>query len=521
MKRRGTIGIVVAMIMMSIIGWTAKPRVAAAKGHVSRVDLEATGSRTRVTVFTSELLEATAHPFGAKVPRLIVDVNGEWVPLVKGLHQTMAGKGPLVDQLRIGAYRRGVTRLVLYLNDDEIEWKTQSLSKPNRVVIEIRRKDGKGKERVPAISSDTHRAPGQRATRTFVMPPTFVTPPKGMVAAKPVQVEPPPRSQSPGVAIARGIGDSNVMRGMTPRLDRLAARPEDKPGLRRRMPVARTEAAPAKAVASKVAPAKAVPSEEDAVPAKNLADGSKTLTRMLGLKLRRVIIDAGHGGHDVGTTGPTGFTEKELVLDVALRLGDLIRNRLGAEVLQTRSDDTYVGLGERTRFANEHEGDLFISVHANASRDDEAAGVETYYLNFTNSADAIQVASRENATSDRSIGELNDLVKKIALKDKVTESREFASYVQSSMQTYATKVSGQIPDRGVKKALFVVLIGAKMPSILSEIGFLSNPKEEARMKRPEYRQKIAEALFQGVQKYAGTLSRVQVAKRAGQGSTDE
>lgn len=515
MKRLGTTGIVLAMMMTSIIGWTAKPRVAVAKSHVSKVDLEATGSRTRVTVFTSELLEASAHPFGAKVPRLIVDINGEWVPLVKGLHQTMAGKGPLVDRLRIGAYRRGVTRLVLYLNDEEIEWKTQSLSKPNRVVIEIRRKDGKGKERAPAISSDTHRAGGKRATRTLVMPPREVPNPKA------AQVEPPLRSQSPGVAIAREIGESNVMRGMTPRLDRLAARPEDKPGLRRRMPVTHSEAP----VAAKVAPSKPVvktaPPEEDAVPAKNLADGSKTLTRMLGLKLRRVIIDAGHGGHDVGTTGPTGFTEKELVLDVALRLGDLIRNRLGAEVLQTRSDDSYVGLGERTRFANEHEGDLFISVHANASRDDEAAGVETYYLNFTNSADAIQVASRENATSDRSIGELNDLVKKIALKDKVTESREFAGYVQSSMQSYATKVSGPIPDRGVKKALFVVLIGAKMPSILSEIGFLSNPKEEARMKRPEYRQKIAEALFQGVQKYAGTLSRVQVAKRAGQGSTDE
>ena len=147
----------------------------------------------------------------------------------------------------------------------------------------------------------------------------------------------------------------------------------------------------------------------------------------MGLKIGRIVVDAGHGGHDTGTIGPNGLTEKDLVLDVALRLGRLLETRLGADVIFTRDDDTFIPLETRTAIANEHQADLFISVHANSSADPSARGVETYYLNFTSNPDALEVAARENAVSEKSIFELQDLVKKITLKEKIEESRELAT----------------------------------------------------------------------------------------------
>jgi N-acetylmuramoyl-L-alanine amidase len=249
------------------------------------------------------------------------------------------------------------------------------------------------------------------------------------------------------------------------------------------------------------------------------AAGDRSLIRALGLKIGRIVVDAGHGGHDTGTIGPTGLMEKDLVLDVASRLGKLLESRLGAEVVYTRDDDTFVPLETRTAIANREEADLFISVHANSSRDAAARGVETYYLNFTTSADALDVAARENAVSDTSIHELQDLVKKIALKEKIEESREFASDVQRSLRTGLSARGASIRDRGVKKAPFIVLIGANMPSILAEISFLSNPADERRLKTPAYRQRIAEALYRGVQHYVGGLSGVKVAATSAKTTT--
>jgi N-acetylmuramoyl-L-alanine amidase len=187
---------------------------------------------------------------------------------------------------------------------------------------------------------------------------------------------------------------------------------------------------------------------------------------------------------------------------------------MGADVVFTRDDDTFVPLETRTAVANKSEADLFISVHANSSRDATARGLETYYLNFTSSADALEVAARENAVSEKSIHELQDLVKKIAMKEKIEESRELASDVQRSMVTgLGTKDHG-LRDRGVKKAPFIVLIGANMPSVLAEISFVSNPADERRLQTPEYRQKIAESLYRGIQRYVSGLSGMKLASRA-------
>lgn len=236
-------------------------------------------------------------------------------------------------------------------------------------------------------------------------------------------------------------------------------------------------------------------------------DGQATLTRALGLKIGRIVIDAGHGGHDTGTIGPTGLMEKDLCLDVALRLGKIIQQRLpGADVVYTRSDDTFVPLEERTHIANEAKADLFISIHANSSHDHQARGIETYYLNLKGSPDAMEVASRENATAQESVHDLEDLVKKIARSEKIDESREFAADIQDSLAKRIQKQYKPVKDRGVRKAPFVVLIGADMPSILTEISFLSNPADEQLLKKPDHRQRLAEGLYQGVASYLQSLN---------------
>jgi N-acetylmuramoyl-L-alanine amidase len=247
------------------------------------------------------------------------------------------------------------------------------------------------------------------------------------------------------------------------------------------------------------------------------ASGDRSLIRALGLKIGKIVIDPGHGGHDTGTIGPNGLEEKDLVLDVGRRLGELLQARMGADVVYTRKDDTFIPLESRTSIANQEQADLFVSIHANSSRDADARGVETYYLNFTSSPEALDVAARENAASDKSIHELQDLVKKIALKEKIEESREFASNVQRALHSGLAVKSPGIRDRGVKKAPFIVLIGANMPSILAEISFVSNPGDERRLETSAYRQRIAESLYRGISKYVSGLSGVKVASKIDKG----
>ena len=247
--------------------------------------------------------------------------------------------------------------------------------------------------------------------------------------------------------------------------------------------------------------------------ARPTASGDRSLIRALGLKIGKIVIDPGHGGHDTGTIGPNGLEEKDLVLEVGRRLGKLLETRLGAEVVYTRKDDTFIPLETRTAIANQQRADLFISIHANSSDDPDARGVETYYLNFTSSPDALDVAARENAVSEKSIYSLQDLVKKIALKEKIEESREFAGDVEQSLYSGLAAKSPAIRDRGVKKAPFIVLIGANMPSILAEISFVSNPTDARHLETSEYRQRIAESLYRGIAKYVNGLSGVKLASK--------
>ncbi len=237
------------------------------------------------------------------------------------------------------------------------------------------------------------------------------------------------------------------------------------------------------------------------------ASGGFSMARQLGLGVSRIVIDPGHGGRDPGAMG-NGITEADLVLDVALRVEKLLQKIPGTEVVLTRRTDDFVALPERTAIANRESADLFLSIHANASEDGQARGIETYFLNFANNLSAASVAARENAASGQSMGALPDFVKAIALNNKLDESHDFATYVQRSMIERLRVTNKTTKDLGVKQAPFVVLIGAAMPSVLAEISFVTNTQEAKLLKSSAYRQRIADALFAAIRKYQTSLRSV-------------
>lgn len=266
-------------------------------------------------------------------------------------------------------------------------------------------------------------------------------------------------------------------------------------------------AGPPAAPASRPAPASpASPAPAPAVPAAN-SNGSFSLSRQLGLGVARIVIDAGHGGHDPGASA-NRVVEKALVLDIALRLEKLLAAQPGIEVVLTRRDDTFIALEERTAIANRENADLFLSIHANVARNKTATGIETYFLNFATSPEAEAVAARENAGSGMAMHSLPDIVRKIALNNKIDESRDLARVVQSSLFRRLRNHNAHTRDRGVKQAPFVVLIGAEMPSVLAEVSFITNRNEAALLRTNAYRQQIARSLFDAVVKYRQSLKQV-------------
>jgi N-acetylmuramoyl-L-alanine amidase len=226
---------------------------------------------------------------------------------------------------------------------------------------------------------------------------------------------------------------------------------------------------------------------------------------MLGLKIGRIVIDPGHGGHDTGTIGPGGLMEKNLVLDIAKELKRLLEEHLGAEVVLTREDDVFIPLEQRTAIANQHQADLFVSIHANSSSTRNISGVETYYLDFARTAAEREIAARENAASSQNIRDLEELIKRIMQADKSRESRELAATIQKKLFSDAQRLFSTPHNRGVRRAPFVVLIGANMPSVLAEVAFISNPKDEKLLQKPDARLRLAQSLFSGIEGYMKAL----------------
>jgi len=243
------------------------------------------------------------------------------------------------------------------------------------------------------------------------------------------------------------------------------------------------------------------------------ANGQFSLARQLGLGISRIVLDAGHGGHDPGARG-NGMNEAELVLDVTLRLRDLLEKQPGIEVTLTRDSDEFIQLEERTAIANRTGADLFLSIHANASRNAQARGVETYFLNFASNPEAEAVAARENSASGKTMHSLPEIVRAIALNNKIDESRDFADMVQKSMVRRLSSKNKTVRDLGVKQAPFVVLIGAGMPSVLAEISFITNKQDGSLLKTGAYRQQIAESLFDAVVRYQRSLKGVRAVASA-------
>jgi N-acetylmuramoyl-L-alanine amidase len=380
-------------------------------------------------------------------------------------------KDGLLKSLRMGQNKDGVVRLVLDVNGAR-DYSAYLLANPYRLVIDVHARP------VTASGNEIASATAPAAAGSSA-------------AAKNAKVESDDLDSK-----ARPVAGETV-----------SVSSESKPAPAGKASAAGATAA-AKQPAGKAKPdstktAALVPPAES----KPTRDGQRSLTRTLGLKISRIVIDPGHGGHDTGTIGPHGLMEKDLCLDVALRLGREIEEKLpGAEVIYTRKDDTFVPLEERTAIANDAKADLFISVHANSSHDAAARGIETYYLNFATSEESMAVAARENALAQSSLHDLQDIIKKIARNEKVEESKELASDIQDSLTHRLQLVSQDERNRGVKKAPFVVLIGANMPSVLSEISFISNPSDEKLLRKTDQRQRVADGLYRGIASYLDSLN---------------
>ena len=232
-----------------------------------------------------------------------------------------------------------------------------------------------------------------------------------------------------------------------------------------------------------------------------------SVAAQLGLKVKRVVIDPGHGGRDTGAIGPHGVREKDVALAIARTLAERLRE-LGFTVVLTRKDDTYVSLDERTRIANEARADLFVSVHCNAARSRKLAGVETWTLNVASDRYATRLATFENADAERTVSDLRLILADLATRANTTDARELAQSVQESLVRTLRSRVGRVGDHDVKHALFYVLLGARMPAILVETGFISNPVEESRLRTRKYQASTAEAIARGVKEFVDGRQRL-------------
>jgi N-acetylmuramoyl-L-alanine amidase len=460
--------------------------------HVRRIRAATNGDSTRVTIDLEDSVQFVSGRI-ANPDRIFFDLHAARLTpeVARG---NIRVDGGLLTAVRVAQNHNGVVRVVLDVNGVK-DYAASLANNPPQLLIDLYGnsaapvRTAKGKKAQQDVAENSNESAGAAKNEARGV--------ENAVGKSPAENADSTLSErtaeNPKSAIDKSINVATA--GSTPSVSPRNSAPSAKN---------------AKAKSARVTPTNAKPDLIKAASAPQpTRDGQSTLTRALGLKIGRIVIDAGHGGHDTGTIGPTGLMEKDLCLDVALRLGKIIEQRLpGADVVYTRSDDTFVPLEERTNIANQAKADLFISIHANSSRDHAARGIETYYLNLKGSPEAMEVAARENASSQDGVHDLQDLVKKIARTEKIDESKELAEDIQDSLAKRIQKSSKPVKNRGVRKAPFVVLIGADMPSILTEISFLSNPADEQMLKKPEQRQKVAEGLYQGVASYLESMNSV-------------
>jgi N-acetylmuramoyl-L-alanine amidase len=379
-----------------------------------------------------------------KPRRVFFDLRG--VRPVSALQDaTLKFHDDVVREIRLGRHPQNTTRIVLDMEGVE-GYTVYPLYSPYRLVIDLKR------------------ATAAKVTSAVAPPVVASLPaPPPATASNPAPPSPPP--------VAQPVPDPEPIK----------------------MPL------PSKTAAGPIVPPAAAAAN---------SNGKFSISRQLGLGVSRVVIDAGHGGHDPGAQA-FGVNESEVTLDVAQRLQKLLEKQPGVDVVMTRDTDVFIPLQERTAIANREGADLFLSVHVNASRNAQARGIETYFLNFATNPEAEAVAARENAGSGQTMHNLPDIVKAIALNNKINESRDFAETVQRSMIKKVRQRNRAVKDLGVKQAPFVVLIGAGMPSVLAEISFVTNKQEGTLLKSPTYRQQIAQALLDAILSYQKSLRKAE------------
>jgi N-acetylmuramoyl-L-alanine amidase len=393
--------------------------------------------------------------------RLFFDLRGA-TTTAELRDKTMKYADDIVREIRLGRHPQSTTRIVMDTEGVE-SYSVFTLYNPYRVIVDFRRR---GAPAVPAITFIPPVPPAVSTTGSAKLDTRPVAPSPSSTPA----ATPPPMTAAPPASIP----SPPVNTGPPPSRDIALAAP--------------------------------------AIPLAN-SNGAYSLARQLGLGVSRIVLDPGHGGHDPGVRG-NGLNESELVLDVTLRLKKLLEKAPGIDVVLTRETDVFIPLEQRTAIANRQGADLFLSIHANASRNLKARGIETYFLNFAANPEAEAVAARENSASGQTMHRLPDIVRAITLNNKIDESRDFAETLQKTMVQSLSSRNRDLQDRGVKQAPFVVLIGAGMPSVLAEISFVSNKQEGQLLKTPAYRQQIAEALCDAVLKYQRSLkSKVTIAAR--------
>src|ERR1700674_1703348 len=401
--------------------------------RVRRIRAAVNGEATRVTIDLEDSVQYSSGRI-ANPDRIFFDLHAARLTpeVARGNIHVESG---LLSAVRVAQNHGGVVRVVLDV--DGVKDYTASLTNnPTQLLIDLYGNSGAATVRT-AKAKRGEQVDGDDASEASGAGSNIAAKSVQIVAAKSSNLNPPP----PAPEANSNSAISGLVAG------------NGTPG------AGRNAGSTAKNLKSKSAKATANAKPELVQPSTAplpTRDGQSTLTRALGLKISRIVIDAGHGGHDTGTIGPTGLMEKDLCLDVALRLGKIIQQRLpGAEVVLTRADDTFIPLEERTNIANDAKADLFISIHANSSRDHAARGIETYYINLNASWEAMEVAARENASSQEGVHELQDLVRRIARTEKIDESKEFAEDIQDSLAKRVEKSGKSIRTRGVRKAPFV------------------------------------------------------------------
>ncbi len=413
--------------------------------------------------------------------RVFFDLKGTR-PVPSLLDATLRFNDDIVREIRLGRHPQTTTRIVFDMAGVD-SYSVFTLYSPYRLVIDFK----------PQTSTDANLRPQTDLDKGGVQAGTDRNRPQKNTDA--------PRAVKTRKDTKHTASDADEGEPSSAIVPSLSTAPLPPPGAAK-IPALPAPEPPAKPASRSVVSSAPIP---PALPSAN-SDGKFSIARQLGLGVSRIVIDAGHGGHDPGAQS-NGVSESELTLDVATRLSRLLEKEPGVDVVMTRDTDVFIPLEERTAIANREGADLFLSIHANASRNPRARGVETYFLNFASNPDAEAVAARENSSSGRAMHSLPDIVRAIALNNKIDESRDFADMVQHSMVNRLSTRNKLLKDLGVKQAPFVVLIGAAMPSVLAEISFVTNKPEGQLLKSSTYRQQIAEALLDAVLRYQQSLKR--------------